>query len=228
MFMEVMGRSMTGAKILWIEGKRANGPYFVPDLRKKGFFVESVSTGKAAREYISDTGADLVVVDAASFRTSGRRMCLDIREKWGKIPIILIANPDRPMSKEACADVILEHPFTIRKLINRINPLLPAESENLMRSGPIRLDLEHRRVICLEKEEHLTPRLTRLLKIFMEHPNEVLLRGDLFRKVWDTEYTGDTRTLDVHISWIRQAIEQNPRRPRFLITIRGVGYRLNT
>jgi DNA-binding response OmpR family regulator len=61
----------------------------------------------------------------------------------------------------------------------------------------------------------------------MENPNQVLEREDLFRKIWNTEYTGDTRTLDVHISWIRQAIEPNPRKPRFLITIRGMGYRLD-
>jgi DNA-binding response OmpR family regulator len=219
---------MRKAKILWIEGKRANGPYFVPDLRKKGFSVETVPNGRAALEYLSDSGTDLVVVDAASFRTSGKRICKDIHENWEKLPVVLIANPDRPAGTKVCADVILEQPFTIRKLVNRINPLLPAESQNLLRSGPIRLDLEHRRVSCLEKEEHLTPRLTGLLKVFMEHPNEVLLRKDLFRNVWETEYTGDTRTLDVHISWIRQAIEPNPRRPRFLITIRGVGYRLDT
>lgn len=219
---------MMQARILWIEGKRANGPYFVPDLRKKGFNVETVPNGRAALAYLSETGADLVVVDASSFRSSGKRICQDIREKWGKLPVVLIANPEKTIGKEACADVILHQPFTIRKLVNRIHPLLPAESDNLLRSGPIRLDLEHRRVSCLEKEDHLTPRLTRLLQIFMEHPNEVLLRKDLFRKVWETEYTGDTRTLDVHISWIRQAIEPNPRRPRFLITIRGVGYRLDT
>jgi DNA-binding response OmpR family regulator len=219
---------MSKAIILWIEGKRANGPYFVPDLRKKSFLVETVPTGAAALGYLSDAGADLVVVDAASFRTSGKRICQQIREKWERLPILLIAHPDRPIGKDHCADVVLELPFTIRKLVNRINPLLPAESDNLLRSGPIRLDLEHRRVSCLEKEEHLTPRLTSLLQHFMEHPNEVLLREDLFRRVWDTEYTGDTRTLDVHISWIRQAIEPNPRRPRFLITMRGVGYRLDT
>jgi DNA-binding response OmpR family regulator len=219
---------MMKAMILWIEGKRANGPHFVPDLRKKGFHVETVPTGNAALEFLSDAGADLVVVDAASFRTSGKRVCQEIRQKWDRLPIMLIANPERPVGKDTHADVILELPFTIRKLVNRIHPLLPAESDNLLRAGPIRLDLEHRRVACLEKDEHLTPRLTSLLKNFMEHPNEVLLREDLFRRVWDTEYTGDTRTLDVHISWIRQAIEPNPRRPRFLITIRGVGYRLNS
>ena len=215
------------AKILWIEGKRAEGPYFIPDLRKKDFNVEIVSTGKEANKYLLKDKFDLVCLNAATFRTSGKRICQDIRSKWGKMPILMIANPDKPVTKDVGADVLLELPFTIRKLVNRINPLLPHSSSKVLRTGPIHLDLERRIVRCLEKESHLTPRLTSLLRIFMEHPNEVLEREDLFRKIWNTEYTGDTRTLDVHISWIRQAIEPNPRKPRFLITIRGMGYRLD-
>jgi DNA-binding response OmpR family regulator len=215
------------AKILWIEGKQANSPYFVPDLRKKDFTVEIVSTGKAAHEYLSGDKYDLVVLNAASFRTSGKRICQGIREEWGKMPILMIENPTKPVTKDVGADVLLELPFTIRKLVNRINPMLPHSSNDVLRAGPIRLDVERRIVRCLEKEAHLTPRLTSLLKYFMEHPNEVLERESLFRRIWNTEYTGDTRTLDVHISWIRQAIEPDPRKPKYLITIRGVGYRLD-
>lgn len=215
------------AKILWIEGKRADSPYFVPDLRKKDFTVEIVPSGKAAQGYLSEDKCDLVILNAASFRTSGKRICQDIRGSWNKLPIVMIANPNKPVPKDVGADVLLELPFTIRKLVNRINPLLPYSSNDVIRAGPIHLDLERRVVRCLEKEAHLTPRLTSLLKIFMVHPNEVLERKDLFRRIWNTEYTGDTRTLDVHISWIRQAIEPNPRKPRYLITIRGIGYRLD-
>ncbi len=215
------------AKILWIEGKRAFGPYFIPDLRKKDFTVEIVSTGKAANQYLSEDKFDVVVLNAATFRTSGKRICNDIRNTWEKLPILMIANPDKPVSKDIGADVLLELPFTIRKLVNRINPMLPHSSNKVLRTGPIHLDLERRIVRCKDKEAHLTPRLTSLLRIFMEHPNEVLEREDIFRKIWRTEYTGDTRTLDVHISWIRQAIEPDPRKPRYLITIRSVGYRLD-
>jgi DNA-binding response OmpR family regulator len=215
------------AKILWIEGKRAYGPYFIPDLRKKDFTVEIVSSGKAANQYLSDNKCDLVVINAATFRTSGKRICSNIHSKREKLPILMIANPDKPVSEDVGADVLLELPFTIRKLVNRINPLLPHSSNKVIRTGPIHLDLERRIVRCLDKESHLTPRLTSLLQIFMEHPNEVLEREDIFRKIWNTEYTGDTRTLDVHISWIRQAIEQNPRKPHYLITIRSIGYRLD-
>ena len=215
------------AKILWIEGKRADSPYFVSDLRKKDFTVEIVPSGKAAQGYLSEDKCDLVILNAASFRTSGKRICQDIRGSWRKLPIVMISNPNKPVAKDVGADVLLELPFTIRKLVNRINPLLPYSSNDVIRAGPIHLDLERRVVRCLEKEAHLTPRLTSLLKIFMEHPNEVLERKKLFRRIWNTEYTGDTRTLDVHISWIRQAIEPNPRKPNYLITIRGIGYRLD-
>ena len=222
-----MGRVRMKAKILWIEGNRSESPYFVPDLRKKDFTVEIVSTGKAAHEYLSEDKYDLVVLNAASFRTSGKRICQGIRDDWGKLPLLMIANPDKPVTKDVGADVVLELPFTIRKLVNRINPLLPHSSNDVLRAGPIRLDVGRRIVRCLEKESHLTPRLTSLLKYFMEHPNEVLEREALFRRIWNTEYTGDTRTLDVHISWIRQSIEPDPRKPKYLITIRGVGYRLD-
>jgi DNA-binding response OmpR family regulator len=215
------------ARILWIEGKRAEGPHFIPSLRKKGFFVETVPTGKAALARISDAGADLVVVDAASMRTSGKRICQDLHVEEDGVPILLIANSEHPVSKDTCADVVLKHPFTIRKLVNRILPLLPAEGNNLLHAGPIALDIERKLVHCDGQEARLTPRLALLLKILMQHPGEVLERTDLFREVWSTEYTGDTRTLDVHISWLRQAIEVSPRRPRFLKTIRGVGYRLD-
>jgi DNA-binding response OmpR family regulator len=215
------------AKILWVEGKRADSPSFVPDLRKKGFIIEVVPTGSAAQACLAEAGAELVVINAASLRSSGERICQVIRSGWIKLPILVIANPDRPMPKDACADVVLKLPFTIRKLVNRIVPMLPVVSNNLLQSGPISLDMERRLVRCDEKEGHLTPRLALLLKILMHHPGEVLEREQLFRQVWNTEYTGDTRTLDVHISWLRQAIELDPRRPRYLRTIRGVGYRLD-
>jgi DNA-binding response OmpR family regulator len=89
------------------------------------------------------------------------------------------------------------------------------------------LDLEHRRVRALGKNARLTPRLATLLQILLQHRGEVIVREELFKKVWDTNYTGDTRTLDVHISWLRRAIELDPNHPKFLHTVRGVGYRLD-
>jgi len=215
------------ARILWIEGKRADSPSFVPGVRKKGYAVEVVSTGTEALTRLTDLDPDMVVLNAASMRTSGRRICHSIKEQNGDLPILVITTRELSIDGDPSVSVVLELPFTVRKLLNRIGPLLPGDGERMMHVGPLRLDLERRQVRCQGREGRLTPRLASLLKILMEHTGEVLEREQLFRKVWNTEYIGDTRTLDVHISWLRQVIEEDPRNPRFLKTIRGVGYRLD-
>jgi DNA-binding response OmpR family regulator len=214
------------ARILWVEGKRAVSPYFIPGLRKKGFEIETVTTGGEALSRLPDKGLNLVVVNAASMRTSGTRICHSIHNHSGGLPIVLITDRDMPSAGETDAEVILKLPFTIRKLINRINPFMPGDEKNSINAGPIYLYLDKKRVNCEGREASLTPRLVHLLRIFIQNPNQVLERKELFREVWDTEYTEDTRTLDVHISWLRKAIEENPRDPQYIITVRGEGYSL--
>lgn len=216
------------AKILWIERKRAEGPSFVSSLRKKGFGVEIVATGTAAVDKIQEYRPDLVVVNAASMHSNGKRICRSLREQVNGMPILVINAADIPLNDESCANAILTLPFTVRKLVNRINPLLPGEGEGVIQCGPIRLDKERRLVSCDGKEpQPLTPHLTQLLLLLMQHHGEVLERERLFSEIWKTEYTADTRTLDVHISWLRQKLEDNPRKPKYLKTVRGVGYRLD-
>lgn len=216
------------ARILWIEGKRADSPSFVPLLRKKDYHIETVPTGIAALERADGLDPDLAVVNAASLRTNGKRICCALRDKLGGLPIILIISPDQAPNKESCANTVLVLPFTIRKLVNRIAPFIPGSGQQILHVGHIHLDLDRKQVKCLGKEARLTPRLAHILEILMKHTGEVVERERLFREVWRTEYTGDTRTLDVHISWLREAIEEDPRKPRFLKTIRRVGYRLDT
>lgn len=214
--------------VLWVEGRWKSNPNFVPSLMQKGFEVERVSSGKEAVKRVAREDHDLVVVDAASMRTSGKRICRSLRDRVNGMPIMLISDPKRTVEKDFdCANVILTMPFTQRKLINRIGPLLPSDEKGFQKAGPIHLDLEARLVRAHGKKSPLTPRLVRLLKMLMDHEGEVVERDELFKKVWRTNYTGDTRTLDVHISWLRQAIEKNPQRPKLLKTMRGVGYRLD-
>jgi len=216
------------AKILWIEGRRVTNPSFVPVLRKKGFEVEKVSTGKAALERVVKEDHDLVVVDAASMRTSGKRICTALKERVNGLPIMLIADSETDVAaRRQHANVVLNLPFTARKLINRMRPLLPDDEDSMLKAGPIWLDLDSRQVRCHGKKSALTPRMVRLLRMLIDHKGEVVDREELFKKVWRTDYTGDTRTLDVHISWLRRALEKNPRKPQLLKTIRGVGYRLD-
>ena len=216
------------ARILWVEGKRTDSISFVPSLRKKEYWVEVVPTGSAAMARLVEVDPDLVVVNAASLRSSGKRICNEIREKSSELPIVLIVSPEHAISGITTANVILELPFTSRKLLNRIAPLLPGDGKNILHVGFIRLDLERKRVRCLGREARLTPRMTHLLQVLLLHAGEAVERQRLFSEVWDTKYTVDTRTLDVHISWLREALEENPRQPQFLKTIRGVGYRLDT
>jgi len=217
---------MKNATLLVIEGRHAEIPSFASDLQKKGFDVHTVLNGSEAISRLKEISPSLVVVNAASMRSTGLRICQSLRDNDPKLPIILILETDKAVSKDT-ADAVLVLPFTVQKLVNRIKPLLPGDGKNVMHVGPIRLDLEKRRVRCLGKNTKLTPRLVTVLHLLMEKHGEVVEREWLFKKAWETNYTGDTRTLDVHISWLRGAIELDPDNPKFLRTIRGVGYRLD-
>lgn len=216
------------ARLLVIEGKRAERASFVGGLAKKGFRVISVPSGNTALARLEKEAFDLIIVDADSMRTSGKRICQSLRAKFSDIPLILIVGENVDIKDGFEADIILELPFTLQKLLNRVKVLLPTKlSNDILKAGPIELDLAQKFVNIYEKHVSLTPRLVRLLQALMEHPGEVFDREELFRFVWETEYTGDTRTLDVHVSWLRQAVEQDPRHPDYIKTIRGVGYRLD-
>lgn len=217
---------MKTTTLLVIEARHAEIPSFASDLQKKGFDVQIAQNGSNAVARLKEISPSLVVVNAASLRSTGLRICQSIREKDAKLPIILILESDNEVSKDA-ADAVLALPFTVQKLVNRIKPLLPGDGKNVLHVGPIRLDLEKRRVRCLGKSTKLTPRLVTLLNLLMEKHGEVVEREPLFKKAWETNYTGDTRTLDVHISWLRRAIEIDPNNPKLLKTVRGVGYRLD-
>ena len=218
---------MVNATILLIEGKKSELPVFASQLQKKGFSVFVVPNGSQALKQVNEIGPDLIIVNAASLGSSGVRIVQSLREKQvERLPILLLV-AGGVESEKTVADVIISLPFTIQKLINRMKPYLPGESANMIHAGPLRLDMEHRRVRCMGKNTRLTPRLALLLQLLIEHRGEVVERENLFKNVWETDYTGDTRTLDVHISWLRQAIEIDPKQPKFLHTIRGVGYRLD-
>ncbi len=213
--------------VLVIEGNRADSPNFIPAIRRKGYRVEVVRSGKEALQNSPSIHPDIVVVNAASLRTNGKRICSTLRKALSGCPIILIHSSGEIYNGGMEADVVLVLPFTARKLINRIRALAPEKINKTLKAGPIFLDLERNMVQCEGRQSRLTPKLTQLMEAFLRHPGEVLEREHLFTSVWQTEYLGDTRSLDVHISWLRQAIEENPRNPKYLITIRGVGYRLD-
>ena len=213
-------------QVLLIEGKRVDRPSYMAGLNKKGFQVISTSTGSNAITELKSMTPDAVIIDGASMRTTGTRMCKSIRKVTNDIPIILILAKNAKRVNKEIADEILYLPFTLQKLLNRLRPYMGMENNKHLTCGPIELDLKQRWVTCGDKQTRLTPRLFTLMEAFMRNPGKVLMREELFRTLWETDYLGDTRSLDVHISWLRKAVEDDPRHPKYLKTERGIGYRL--
>ena len=162
-----MSVKTTKAKILLVEGKRADHPSFAFGLDKKGYQVESVSNGATAIDRVSEACPDVIIVDAASMRTSGRRICQSLQKQAAGVPVVLIVDPPSDGKEITGAKVVLVMPFTLQKLVNRIRPLLPVEQKDLMEVGPFQLDTQQRVARCLGKQARLTPRLVTLLKILM-------------------------------------------------------------
>jgi DNA-binding response OmpR family regulator len=210
--------------ILLIEKESSRAPTFAAALQRKGYAVHVAPTGTAALH--SACTPALVILNAASLGSSGVRICRSLRQKVAA-PIIhiLVGQPRIPSAGEPSADIHLMLPFTPRKLINCIKRLMPIAPRDLIAAGPIAFAPEARVVQAHGRETRLTPRTASLLQVFLSHPGETLDRGYLMRQVWKTDYVGDTRTLDVHVRWVREAIEVEPASPRHLLTQRGVGYR---
>ncbi|MCC7358654.1 MAG: response regulator transcription factor [Anaerolineales bacterium] len=166
------------------------------------------------------------MLNAASLKTSGARICRQIRSYLNHTPVVIVADKKNVPDANCGAAATLLIPFTPRKLLNSVARLLPGDDSTSLQVGPIKLNLAQRRISCAGREERVTPKQVRLLEFFLRNPGQMLSRKAIIKHVWDTDYTGDTRTLDVHISWLRSVIEPSPRKPRYLKTMRGQGYRL--
>ena len=213
-------------KILRLEGSRAVTPSFVPGLRAKGFLVEKAPTCKAALARLKTFSPNLALVNAASFRSNGRRTCHTLREHLNGHPLFLICEQELQPS-EIEANQVLVLPFTLRRLLNRLLALVPAQEDQALHLDPLTLyPACHVVQVNGHDPQRLTLTLTALLCALMQRPGEVWAREDLFREVWQTDYVGDTRTLDTHTSWLLGKIDEDPQISR-LKTIRGVGYRLD-
>ena len=212
-------------RVLLIERNNKTCPSLAPALQRKGYQVIRADRVETALQRVNGRRPDIVVLHAASLRTSGARLAARLRRRLNGTPLILVPAQGRRPSGD-CADAVLEPPFTARKLLNHIHRLLPPAPEEELRAGPIRLDVARRVVRCHGRCTRLTPKLAALLRLLMLRRGTVVSRAELMRRVWRTDYLGDLRTIDVHVSWLRRAIEEDPRSPRHLVTVRGVGYRL--
>src|SRR5512147_2754312 len=152
---------MKKATLLLIEGRHAEIPSFASDLQKKGFDVVSAQNGSEAVSRLKQTNPSLVIVNAPSLRSTGIRICLSLRKKDSKIPIILIVEKEKPIDKDL-VDSVLILPFTVQKLVYRTKALKAGDGNSYFSPGPSRLDVDQRRARDLGKNTQLTLRLITL------------------------------------------------------------------
>ncbi|ALO65187.1 XRE family transcriptional regulator [Arthrobacter alpinus] len=204
-------------------------------LSKEGYEVSVVDNGLDALVEFERSGADLILLDLQLPGMSGTEVCKHLRQR-SSVPIIMLTAKDSEIDKvvglELGADDYVTKPYSSRELIARIRAVLrrQGEPEELMDStvnaGPVRMDVE-RHVVSVRGENVSFPlKEFELLEMLLRNAGKVLTRGQLIDRVWGSDYVGDTKTLDVHVKRLRSKIELDPATPRHLVTVRGLGYKL--
>ena len=204
-------------------------------LRKEGFEVATATDGVAGLAEFDRTGGDIVLLDLMLPGLSGSEVCKAIREK-SDVPIIIVSAKDDEIDKvvglEIGADDYVTKPYSSRELVARIRAVLRRRGEavdaaaTVFEVGPIRMDIERHMVSVNATQVPLPLKEFELLEMLMRNSGRVLTRGQLIDRIWGTNYVGDGKTLDVHIKRLRAKIEPDPANPVFLLTVRGLGYRL--
>ncbi|MBZ0281139.1 MAG: response regulator transcription factor [Anaerolineae bacterium] len=216
---------MEMGRVLFIGRTQSTRPAIISALEKR-FEVVLVTSGKSGIEAASAKPFHIIVLDAASMRTPGDRVCRELRSALPHMPLVHI-HPGPKETAQSAADTLLFMPVTPRKLVNSVERLLQVQSDDFINCGPFSINLARRVLTVHGQETQLTPKQALLVEVFLRNPGATLDRRTLMEKVWQTDYLGDTRTLDVHIRWIRELIESDPSNPRYLRTVRGIGYRLD-
>lgn len=214
---------MEKPQILLVERHRGAHQSFASALRKH-YTVTSVMSGKQALMSAASLYPVALVIDAISLNSPGDRIARMLKSGQSA-PVVHLAEA----LERSDADVLLKAPVSIRKLNNTLNQLIAphkSSAHDALIVGPFHMDVVRRVLTVDDRQTQLTPKLALLVEVFLRNPGATLDRRQLMERVWQTDYLGDTRTLDVHIRWIRRAIEADPAHPRYLKTVRGIGYRL--
>ncbi|MCZ7574131.1 MAG: response regulator transcription factor [Ardenticatenaceae bacterium] len=193
-------------------------------LGKHEYELTVASSQRRALRMMRHVGPDLTIVDMTSAKLSGGKVCLALRRVTEAPILALVREAPTDSNAPVSADAWLVKPFSTQSLVAQVQQLLLQPQVLVL--GAIVLDLRTREVRVGDREPvRLTPKQFALLRCFMMQPGEVWTRARLMQEVWQTNFLDDTRTLDVHIRWLREKIESNPSSPTYIQTIRGVGYR---
>ncbi len=203
-------------------------------LTKEGYSVAIAETGPAALEEFDRNGADLVLLDLMLPGLSGIDVCRALRTR-SSVPVIMLTAKDSEIDKvvglEIGADDYVTKPYSSRELLARIKAVLRrlAEPEELvpatLECGPVRMDVDRHVVTITGNPTAMPLKEFELLELLLRNSGRVLTRGQLIDRVWGSDYVGDTKTLDVHVKRLRAKIEPDPANPRYIVTVRGLGYK---
>jgi two-component system response regulator RegX3 len=222
-------------KVLIVEDEESMADPLAFLLRREGFTTQIAANGPDALTEYDRNGADIVLLDLMLPGMSGTEVCKQLRAR-GPVPVIMVTARDAEIDKvvglELGADDYITKPYSTRELIARIRAVLrrgvEAEDPGLpvLQAGPVRMDVD-RHVVSVRGEPVPLPlKEFDLLEYLIRNAGRVLTRGQLIDRVWGSDYVGDTKTLDVHVKRLRAKIEPDPAAPRYLITVRGLGYKL--
>lgn len=230
-------------KILVVEDEISLQETLAYNLKRQGYEVQTAGDGSAALQIARQTRPDLIILDIMLPGMDGFEVCRILRQEMTTPVLMLTARDDeidRVVGLEVGADDYLTKPFSMRELLARVKALLrrirlirqeignggsAAPGSQLLTFDDLTLDLSRREVRLSEKAVSLKPKEYELLLFLAQHRGQVLSREFILERVWGWDFIGDSRTVDVHVRWLREKIEPDPANPQRIITVRGAGYR---
>ena len=224
-------------RILIVEDEASFSEALAYTLEKEGYDVTVAEDGLQAVEVFDSQGADLVLLDLMLPGQPGTEVCRQIRVR-SNVPVIMLTAKDSEIDKvvglELGADDYVTKPYSSRELLARVRAVLrrhvdtEVEDSSMVAAGPVKMDVERHTVEVSGASVSLPLKEFELLEMLLRNADRVLTRGQLIDRVWGADYVGDTKTLDVHVKRLRAKIEPDPSTPRYLITVRGLGYKFES
>jgi two-component system, OmpR family, alkaline phosphatase synthesis response regulator PhoP len=229
---------MTQRRLLLVEDEPGLVMTLTDRLLAEGYEVESATTAPTGLEMASAGGFDAILLDVMLPGGNGLDVCRTLRQRGVQTPVLMLTAKgqvvDRVVGLKLGADDYLVKPFEMAELLARIEALLrrsaataaaAAPIGDTFRFGDVAVDFRRAEVTKAGQMLDLSAREFKLLRYFVEHRGAALTRDELLNEVWGYNAMPSTRTVDVHVAWLRQKVEDNPRHPQYIITVHGLGYK---